>query len=50
MTDEITMDYMDIVCNGKSSNTTSKINALKKGLFPYQSIILLVNRADKQLI
>lgn len=41
MTDEITMDYMDVVCNGKSSNSTSKINVLKKGLLPKQSIILL---------
>lgn len=33
MTEEITMDYMDIVCNGKSSNSTSKINTSKRGLF-----------------
>ncbi|XP_037046568.1 Bardet-Biedl syndrome 4 protein homolog [Bradysia coprophila] len=30
MTSEITMDYMDVVCNGKSANSTSKINVLKK--------------------
>ncbi|KAJ6644549.1 Bardet-Biedl syndrome 4 protein like, partial [Pseudolycoriella hygida] len=30
MTNEITMDYIDVVCNGKPSNSTSKINVLKK--------------------
>lgn len=44
MTDKITMDYMDVVCNGKSTNPTSKMNVLKKGLFSGvdQSIILFL--------
>lgn len=49
------MDYMDVVCNGKSSNPTSKVNVLKKGscmseLINQSIAIAWASTADKQLI